>query len=81
MKEKPSKIDENTLIPISLLIIFLGGAFWISTLHWKVNASEKQLEEINSLQEGSIRSEMIKMGKSLARIEGKLKIEAPEGDQ
>lgn len=62
-----NKIDEKTLIPISLLIIIIGGVAWLSNINAKVNESEKKLDEI-----AVIRKELQEQAKSLARIEGAL---------
>jgi hypothetical protein len=67
-----NKIDEKTLIPISFLLVILGGVFWLSTIHSKVSASEKQIEQISSTGPGSIAAQLKEHGESLARIEGAL---------
>jgi hypothetical protein len=69
-----NKIDEKTTVTISLVIIIIGGISWLSNINSKVNASEKQLDEISSTGPGSLRDDIKKHGESLARIEGALGI-------
>jgi hypothetical protein len=65
-------ITEKTLLPVSLVIVIIGGVFWLTTLHSKVNANEKELDEINGIEQGTLRSQIIEANKALARIEGHL---------
>lgn len=70
--EKPNKIDERTVVPVSFLIVIIGGVSWLSTLHSQVNINTKELEKLNCTIEGCLRYELKKYGEQLARIEGKL---------
>jgi hypothetical protein len=41
-----NKITESTLVPISLVIVFIGGILWLSTINAKVEASHSKLATI-----------------------------------
>ena len=69
-----SRIDEKTLFPLSLIILIMGGVMWLTSMSSKVNANEKQLEDLNSTHPGSLRHEVKEIQKSLSRIEGALHI-------
>ena len=37
MAHKESKITEKTLVPLSIVVVIMGGAMWLSSLHYKVS--------------------------------------------
>lgn len=39
-------ITENTKISVGLLIVFVGGIMWLSSVNWKADASVKGNEEL-----------------------------------
>jgi hypothetical protein len=59
-----SKITESTLIPLSLVVTFLGGIAWLTVLYSKVEASEIKLGRLDVFERQVI--------ERLARIEEKL---------
>ena len=65
-KQLSGAITQNTLIPISLLIIFLGVAFWIGSLATKVEAM--------SLKESPSRAEFNQICTQLSNIEDKVDV-------
>lgn len=67
--EKEVKINEKTLIPLSLMITIIGGVYWLSNLNFKANASEKEIEKLNK-KITVIQS----IDTRLSRIEGALNI-------
>lgn len=71
-KSKSTKIDETTLIPISLLIVIIGAVFWFATLHSRVSASEKEIEKLTCTTSGCLLYELKQQGEAIARIEGAL---------
>jgi hypothetical protein len=64
-------ITENTLIPISLVIAFLGGVVWLTTLSNQTQANTAALKDIQSKQERYNES-IVTIEKSLVRIEYQL---------
>ena len=70
-----SKITENTLLPLSLVSILIGGIFWLSTMYSKVEAHEDNLNKIQNQQTAFIASDnnfKEEVIDRLARIETKL---------
>ena len=69
------KITEKTLIPISLLLVVMGGVFWLSSLYAKVGDHDEILNRIlreqktSQFGEDQFKAEVIDR---LARIETKL---------
>lgn len=49
-KEQISKITENTFIPISLVLTFLGGVFWLTSVYktGEANAADIGLMKADS---------------------------------
>jgi hypothetical protein len=41
-----SKITENTLVPISLVIMLVGGIVWLSDIHAKAAYAESKLTKL-----------------------------------
>lgn len=41
-----NKITEHTLIPISLLIVIIGGIVWLTNIHAKANYANQKLEKL-----------------------------------
>ena len=41
-----SKITENTLVPMSLIIILMGGVMWLSDIHAKADYSQQKLQKL-----------------------------------
>ena len=41
-----SKITENTLIPISLVFVIVGGIVWLTDIHAKANYSMQKLSKL-----------------------------------
>jgi hypothetical protein len=83
MKEKIlSWIDENTLMPISFILVLVGAVFWVAMLSHSAQNSETRIDEINKqIQDQSrevnikmdyIHGVMLEMNRSLGRIEGKI---------
>lgn len=48
MEKKVNRIDQDTVIPIGLLITIIGGVYWLSNLSFTANASEKEIVELKS---------------------------------
>ena len=44
-----SKITESTLIPISLVLTFIGGIAWLTSMNSKVEASYAELPVIKKI--------------------------------
>lgn len=65
------KITENTLVPISLLTVIVGGVFWLSSMYSKVEAHAKSMEVVEAKQDKHIEV-LQSIDKRLTRIEAKL---------
>lgn len=78
VKKQPTVISESTLVPISLLIVIIGAISWLTNMHGKVSASEKQLENLNCETHGCLRYEIKQQGEAIARIEGALGTKPPD---
>jgi hypothetical protein len=72
--EPLSKISESTVIPISLLITFLGGVAWLTTMAYKTDATAQEVIAIKERQEVYI-DRMNEVISRLIRIESKLEYE------
>lgn len=44
------KITENTLVPISILGVIVGGIFWLSNMYFQTKASADDIVEIKAFQ-------------------------------
>lgn len=75
-----SKIDlmktftEGTFIPVSLVIVAMGGMMWLTTLYAKTEANALTLTKIEQKQDAYNQS-MELIIRKLTRIEGKLNLE------
>lgn len=74
-------ITENTAIPISLLLVILGGAAWLTSIYFTGQANSAQIQELKSDQS----QEFLRLNQSLedirerlSRIEGRLDIKHKE---
>lgn len=50
MSDKVRKITEDTLIPISMLLIIVGFVSWLTTVHNETQANTLALKEIKDQQ-------------------------------
>lgn len=73
MTEKIKQISESTLVPISLVLVFLGGAAWMTTINSKATATEGDVAEIK-LNQKEYEKLARKIDERLSHIEGKLGI-------
>jgi hypothetical protein len=64
------QITEKTLLPLSLVIVLLSLAVWLSDLSSRANATSKVLD--------AHLEAVYKIDRRLARIEGRLKISEAE---
>lgn len=71
------KITENTLIPISAVVILAGGIFWLSSLYVK---SDVLAQRMSSIEENIKESEVFQREviERLARIEEAIKHKGKE---
>jgi hypothetical protein len=62
-----NKITENTLVPISLVIVFIGGMLWLSSINSKVEASFMKLSTLEKaiIDIAEIRKDLEYIKKSL----------------
>ena len=67
-----SKISENTVVPISLILSLVGGIFWLSTLYVKQESEAKEIIDLKaSVSETNTKTEkyMLDIVQRLSRIE------------
>lgn len=69
--EKQSKITEKTVLPISLLVIIIGGVVRVESTSFKATANEIKIEKLDE-ENKKLASVIIEVKTSLARIEGAL---------
>lgn len=67
------EINQNTLIPIGLVISLFGFVSWITTLHNNTKANSETILEIKSKQR-DYEQKLDTIIEKLGRIEGKLGI-------
>lgn len=77
MRERKTKIDEFTLIPISLLITICGGIYWISGVSHRTEANAKEIIQVRE-DHATLLETVTVQREALARIEGKLETLPPE---
>jgi len=72
------KITENTLLPISLIILIGGGIFWISAMWSQVQASSDEIKDIK-VNQSKMNDDVVSQNKEiiqrLTRIEERLAIQ------
>lgn len=73
MREAIAKITENTFLPISLVMTFIGFTFWITTIYAQVGESQAKIIELKAEQQESQRI-LRSIDSRLSHIEGALKI-------
>ena len=74
-KEATSVISEKTLVPLSLVITFLGFVGWLTYVAHTTNANARTIIEMKvntSTSESKVVAQLIEMNTRLSRIEGKL---------
>lgn len=77
-----SLITERTKLSVSLVIVLVGGVFWLSTVHWNAAQAAKGVDEVKVEQSkqkdeynktiNEINSRMARMEQSLKNIEERL---------
>lgn len=75
MTERISKITENTLLPISLVVVLIGGVFWLTSIYNQTVANAQDILNIQETQDIMIEKLTEKqtlMLDRLSRIEGRL---------
>ena len=73
-ENKPVVIDVQSRITVGLLITIISGVYFISSLSFKVSASEKEIDELKI----EIRV-LNKIDKRLSRLEDHFGIKDPKG--
>lgn len=69
-------ITERTAIPISLVIVLVGGVLWFARLEAKVEAAQRSQEEQQEL-----RKALQRIDRRLSRMEGKMGIHPVRFDE
>jgi len=64
-------ISERTLMPISLVLIFLGGVAWLTSIAADVKFTSNTIEKVEIKQE-RYNATLSEINSRLSRIEGKL---------
>lgn len=65
-----SKITENTLVPVSLVLSILGGAGFVTYVYFQTSANAKAIEEIKAKQDAiaMIQTDVAVMKNDIATI-------------
>lgn len=64
--------SENTMVPVSLLIVILGGMFWLTTMFSEVRANSLQISEMKTDQQKKAET-LVLILERLSSIESELK--------
>lgn len=73
MEKKARIIDENTLIPISLLVLVLIGVLRVESTSFKANANVKEISKLNDRYD-KLGERLDKISEDLAKIKGALNV-------
>ncbi len=73
MTEKIRSITEGTVIPLSLVLVLIGGIFWLSTVYSTANTTMEEVKLLRQKQDDYYDT-IEKIDVRLSRIEGKLGI-------
>ena len=71
MPEKLKKLSEDTLIPVSFMVVLAGGIFWLSSMYSEVKANTTSVDELKKTNEAYMKT-VQSIDTRLSRIEGKL---------
>ena len=71
VEKKPVKITENTLNPVSLIVILLGGVVWLTIMYAQGNANAKAIEQLSQRQDEYTKT-VLTIDTRLSHIEGAL---------
>jgi hypothetical protein len=63
-----NRINEKTLLPVSMVIIFIGFTSWLTNLHYTASANSQKLDE-QRVELKDLSDELRAQGVKLARIE------------
>jgi peptidoglycan hydrolase CwlO-like protein len=80
MKLKQLIIGENTLIPVSLVVIILGGALYIQRLDSMIQANTQQISEIkefikvNQVRVDSLDNKINVLTHNVGEVSGKIDV-------
>lgn len=75
--KKLMQISEDTLLPISLVIVLVGGVFWLSSAYSQISANAADIADIKQERE-TLTAVVSRIDRRLSRIEGRLKIKGRE---
>jgi len=70
-------LDEKTLVPLSLVVVFVGAIFWLSTVFAQVRVNGERLKVLSDDQRVYLGTVRI-IDRRLSNIEGRLGIESKE---
>lgn len=70
-----NKIDQNTVIPIALVITIIGAVFNLGVTHSRVTTSENEINELKNKL-----TVLEKINTRLSRIEGALGVKKTDED-
>lgn len=73
MVEKVRAIAEDTLIPISLVLVFVGFVSWFTTLYAETKANGSDISELREDQKRN-NAKLDRILEKLGNIEGRLRV-------
>jgi len=74
------KITENTLVPVSLMLVLVGGVVWLSSIFYKTEANAQRLSSIENkydIERDKFDKRYQDLIERLTRIEERIKMMGP----
>ncbi len=68
---KEGVVSEKTLVPIGFVLVLLGGAAWLTNMHYEAQANSLAIADLAKKQDAYLEGQK-DIVERLARIEGKL---------
>ena len=71
LERKPVKITENTLLPLSMILVLMGGVVWLTSIYAQTTENTKSIVELNRKQDEYNRT-LSQISNQLSEIKGAL---------
>lgn len=69
MTRKEPVLSENTLLPLSLVLVLVGTVFWVGVFYWQNEARGKEIETLQK-QQTVYSSDLADLKRDIAYIRG-----------
>lgn len=73
-KRRLSAITENTLLPLSLVFVLIGGIAWLTNLNAQTLENSRNIQELLRKQE-EYNTTLARIDRRLSHIEGKMGVQ------